>query len=84
MGTVAGVHARGRDALLAWTADRLNDPFTVSSIHSYAPRCGEELVMRMSSEADRIPTWTERHGLKMLGAIMVTMLATVIVAQVGC
>jgi hypothetical protein len=32
----------------------------------------------------RIPTWTERHGLKLLGAIMVTMFATVIVAQVGC
>jgi hypothetical protein len=29
-------------------------------------------------------TWRERHALKVLGAVMVAMFATVIIAQVGC
>ena len=32
----------------------------------------------------RVTTWRERHGLALLGAVMVGMLATVLVAQVGC
>ena len=32
----------------------------------------------------RPQTWRERHALKLLGAVMVAMFATVIVAQVAC
>jgi hypothetical protein len=32
----------------------------------------------------RAQTWRERHALKVLGALMVAMLATVIFAQVAC
>jgi hypothetical protein len=30
------------------------------------------------------PTWRERHALKVLGAVMIAMFATVIIAQVAC
>jgi hypothetical protein len=32
----------------------------------------------------RPQTWRERHALKLLGAVMVAMFATVIIAQVAC
>ena len=32
----------------------------------------------------RPATWRERHALKVLGGVMVTMFATVIIAQVAC
>jgi len=32
----------------------------------------------------RQQTWRERHALKLLGAVMAAMFATVIIAQVGC
>jgi hypothetical protein len=32
----------------------------------------------------REQTWRERHALKIMGAVMAAMFATVIIAQVGC
>ena len=44
----------------------------------------DEVESGQTGHPQRTPSFRERHALKILGAIMVVMLATVILVQVAC
>jgi len=50
----------------------------------HSPNDSDDIDTRDTGRLPRAQGFRERHALKILGAIMVTMFATVIAVQVAC